>query len=129
MAAARPGGTSGIAGSRGSFRFTWRGAQVKHALDDAMQEAMQETAEAAKAAAQELAPVRTGLLKSSVYAQVDATGADSRRTLAVGADAPYAVFVELGTATAPAQPFLRPAVDQEAPKLTQRLRAAASRIR
>lgn len=128
MVAVRSAGTSG-ATSRGSFRFEWRGAQVQSALDQAMQDAMDATAEAAKEAARERCPVDTGLLKSSIYAQVDARGGTARRTLTVGADAPYAVYVELGTDRAPAQPFLRPAIDAEAPKLTERLRAAARSIR
>jgi len=117
---------AGGPGGQGSFRFTWRGAEVRQALEQAMQDAMDETARAAKAAAQALAPVRTGLLRSSVYAQVDARGGGARRVLTLGADAPYAVYVELGTSRMRAQPFLRPAIDQEAPRLTQRLRAAMS---
>lgn len=129
MAAGRYAGTPGIAGHRGSFRFTWRGAAVKDALDDAVQDAMQATAEAAKQAAQDRAPVDTGLLRSSVYADVDARGGSGRRTLVIGADAPYAAYVELGTSRQQAQPFIRPAIDQEAPKLTERLKAAVRSIR
>jgi HK97 gp10 family phage protein len=122
-------GTPGIAGSRGSFRFTWRGAEVRAALEDAMQQAMQDTAEAAKQEAQSLAPVDTGLLRDSIYADMDARGGTARRTLTIGADAPYAAYVELGTGRAPAQPFIRPAVDKLAPVLTERLRAAIRSIR
>jgi HK97 gp10 family phage protein len=129
MVAIRQAGTPGIAGPRGSFRMTWRGAEVAQALDDAVQTAMQETAEAAKAAAEERCPVDTGLLKSSIFAQVDAPGASARRTLTVGADAPYAAYVELGTSRMAAQPFIRPAVDAEAPRLTERIRAAIGSIR
>lgn len=123
MVATQFAGTPGIAGSRGSARFTWRGAAVLNALDDALQQAMDETAQAAKAAAQAICPVDTGLLQSSIYADVDARGGSARRTLVVGADAPYAAYVEAE------QPFLRPAMDAEAPRLTERLRAAAAGIR
>lgn len=129
MAGGQYAGTPGIAGSRGSARFTWRGAAVKQALDDAVQTAMQQVAEEAKAEAQSLAPVLTGLLRSSVFAQVDARGGSGRRTLVIGADAPYALYVELGTSRRAATPFIRPAVDRIAPKLTERLRAAVARIR
>ncbi len=129
MVAARFAGTPGIAGSRGSARFTWRGAEVINALDDAIQAAMQATAEAAKAEAQSLAPVRTGLLRSSIYADVNAPGGSARRTLVLGADAPYALYVELGTSRQAAQPFLRPAIDKIAPKLTENLRAAVRSVK
>lgn len=129
MAAGQYAGTPGIAGSRGSFRFTWRGAEVQHALEDALQTAMQETAESAKSAAQERCPVDTGLLRDSIFADVNASGGSARRTLVIGADVPYAAYVELGTSRQSAQPFIRPAVDQEAPKLTERLRAAVQGLR
>jgi HK97 gp10 family phage protein len=129
MAASRFAGTPGIAGHRGSARFTWRGAAVIDALDDAVQEAMQQTAVEAKAEAQALAPVDTGLLRSSVYADVDARGGSGRRTLVLGADAPYAAYVILGTSRQQAQDFIRPVIDRIAPKLTERLRAAITRIR
>lgn len=129
MVAVRQAGTTGIAGARGSGRFVWRGGEVVNALENALQDAMQATAEAAKDRAQQLCPVDTGLLRSSIFASVDAPGGSHRRTLVVGADAPYALYVELGTSRAPAQPFLRPAIDAEAPKLTERLRAATRSIR
>lgn len=113
----------------GGFRFTWRGAEVAQALDQAVQDALDATGIAAKQAAQDKCPVDTGLLRDSIFAIADASGGAHRRTLIVGADAPYAYFVETGTARMRAQPFLRPAIDQEAPKLTQRVRAAVAGIR
>lgn len=124
MVATSPVGTGGIAGSRGSFRYTWRGAAVANALDDAVQAAMQDTAVEAKTEAQAICPVDTGLLRSSIFADVDARGASGRRTLVIGADAPYAADVELGTSTNRAQPFIRPTVDKIAARLTANLRAA-----
>ena len=57
--------------------------------------------------AQRLAPVRTGFLRSKIRA---------RKTKAKGATvealAPYSGYVEFGTYKMPAQPFLRPAIDQ-----------------
>jgi HK97 gp10 family phage protein len=129
MAATRFAGTPGIAGYRGSARFTWRGAAVVNALDDAVQDAMQRTAIEAKTEAQALAPFRTGLLRSSVFADVDARGGTGRRTLTLGADAPYAAYVILGTSRQQAQDFIRPVIDRIAPKLTERLRAAIRGIR
>lgn len=113
----------------GGFRFTWRGAEVANAFEDAIQDALDETGDAARQAAQDKCPVDTGLLRDSIFAIADVGEGAHRRKLIVGADAPYAMFVELGTSRMVAQPFLRPAIDQEAPKLTQRIRAATAGIR
>ncbi len=129
MAATRFAGTAGVAGARGSARFTWRGSAVAAALEQAVQDAMQQTAVEAKAEAQDLCPVDTGLLRSSIFAAVDATGGTSRRRLVLGADAPYALYVILGTSRQPAQDFIRPVIDRIAPKLTARLREAVREVR
>lgn len=55
--------------------------------------------------ARQLCPVRTGRLRASISAEQQAAGAK------VVAAAPYAAAVEFGTRDAPAQPFLRPALD------------------
>lgn len=112
----------------GNLRFTWYGAKVVRQIDAALGAAMDQTAVAAKTAAIERCPVGDGKhdgkhLYETIDAQVDTT-AGGRRRLVLSADKPYAGFVELGTSRAEAQPFLRPAMDQEAPKLTQRLKAA-----
>lgn len=57
-----------------------------------------EVAETAKS----LAPVDTGALRDSI--------AQTSEGVVVGA--PYAVFVEYGTSESPAQPFVRPAIDE-----------------
>ena len=51
------------------------------------------------------APVRSGRLRSSVYWRQA-----SRTSWRIGATAPYAVYVELGTRYMAAQPYLRPAI-------------------
>lgn len=59
-------------------------------------------------AAKRRCPVDTGRLRGSI---THAVKRDSRGLLAdVGTNVEYAVFVELGTTRAPAQPFLRPAL-------------------
>jgi len=125
MVAGRYAGTAGIAGSRGSFRFTWRGAAVANSLENALQDAMQEVAEDARAEAQSIVHVITGTLKRSIFADVDARGRDGRRTLVIGAHAPYAIYEELRDGHA----FIRPTVDKIAPQLTLRLREAVRSIR
>jgi HK97 gp10 family phage protein len=60
------------------------------------------------ARATQLVPVRTGALRSSIGHSVRMT-ADGP-ILVISATAPYAGFVELGTARRPAHPFIRPAL-------------------
>lgn len=61
--------------------------------------------QAVKQRAASAAPVDTGALARSVFAE--ATGNE----IVAGARAPYAAFQEYGTATVPASPYLRPALD------------------
>jgi len=66
-----------------------------------------------KALARQLVPVRTGRLRSSIYAKVHEWVAD------VGAEATYALFVELGTRYMQARPFISTAVLERLPRLEQ----------
>lgn len=109
--------------------MTWRGAAVRNALENALQDAMEQTANEARSQAQAAAPVDTGTLRASVYADVDARGGSGRRTLVLGAHAPYAAYVILGTVHMAARDFIRPVIDKLAPILTERLRAAAGSLR
>jgi HK97 gp10 family phage protein len=64
-----------------------------------------------KALAKQLAPVRTGHLRSSIYAKISEWVAE------IGAEATYALFVELGTRHMQAQPYLYPAIQEYLPQL------------
>jgi HK97 gp10 family phage protein len=64
-----------------------------------------------KAQAVKNAPMVTGYLRSTIYARVKEWVAE------IGADAAYALFVELGTRYMRAQPYLYPAVQQYLPEL------------
>mgnify|MGYP000868278871 CR=1 FL=1 len=66
-----------------------------------------------KALAERLVPVRTGYLKSTIYATVKEWVVD------VGAEATYAAFVENGTQYMKDKPFIYPAVYQYLPELEQ----------
>jgi HK97 gp10 family phage protein len=66
-----------------------------------------------KALAKQLAPVRTGHLRSSIYAKIQEWVAE------IGAEATYALFVEFGTRYMQAQPFLYPAIQEYLPQLEQ----------
>ena len=64
-----------------------------------------------KAQAVKNAPIVTGYLRSTIYARVKEWVAE------IGADAAYALFVELGTRHMRAQPCLYPAIQQYLPEL------------
>ena len=58
-----------------------------------------------------LVPVRTGYLRSTIYAKIQEWVAE------IGADATYALFVELGTKYMQAHPYLYPAIQAYLPQL------------
>ncbi len=63
--------------------------------------------------ARQLVPVRTGFLQSTIMFEVN----PADFTFTFGAAADYALFVEFGTRKMQAQPFIRPAMDANEPKL------------
>jgi HK97 gp10 family phage protein len=66
-----------------------------------------------KALAKQLAPVRTGHLRSSIYAKI------SEWVTEIGAEATYALFVEFGTRYMQARPYLYPAIQEHLPRLEE----------
>ncbi|MCW3984148.1 MAG: HK97 gp10 family phage protein [Candidatus Bathyarchaeota archaeon] len=68
-------------------------------------------AESVKANAEQLVPVRTGYLQSTIYAKTQDW------QIEVGAEATYAAAVEFGTSNMRAQPYLTPAVEAYLPRL------------
>jgi len=70
-----------------------------------------------EATARAIVPVRTGFLRSTIYHQVDPDGL----TLELGALADYAIYVEMGTRFMSAEPYIRPAFDQNSQKLLDNL--------
>jgi len=62
-----------------------------------------------QAAAQSLVPVDTGFLRDSIEMAVE--GGTTTANAEIGATARYGGFVEYGTSTTPAQPYMRPALD------------------
>ena len=71
-----------------------------------------------KALARQLVPVRSGHLRSSIYAKIREWGAE------IGAEATYALFVELGTRYMRARPYLYPAIQAYLPQLEEIIRDA-----
>ncbi len=66
-----------------------------------------------KGEAMRLVPVRTGHLRSTIYAEI------KEWIVEIGAEAAYALFVELGTRRMRAQPYLYPAIQEHLPRLKQ----------
>lgn len=66
-------------------------------------------------AAKKIVPVDTGNLRRSIFTEV-AESSPERAVVEVGTDVEYAQEVEEGTSTRAAQPYLRPALDENADK-------------
>lgn len=64
-----------------------------------------------KALSRRLVPVKTGHLRSSIYAKIREWVAE------IGAEAAYALFVEFGTRYMRARPYLIPAIREHLPRL------------
>ncbi len=71
-----------------------------------------------KAEAMRLVPIRTGYLRSTIYAKIQEWVAE------IGADAAYALFVELGTKYMQAHAYLYPAIQEYLPQLETVVTAA-----
>ncbi len=76
-----------------------------------VQTRLAEWAETVKTEAIRLAPVRTGYLRSTIYARTQ-----ERQTI-VSVEASYAAAVEFGTRYSQAKPFLQPALQEHLPEL------------
>jgi HK97 gp10 family phage protein len=71
-----------------------------------------------KAEAMRQVPVRTGYLRSTIYSKIKDWVAE------IGADATYALSVELGTRYMQAHPYLFPAIERYLPQLESIITAA-----
>ena len=76
----------------------------------AISRALEEIGLAAEGYAQALTPVDTGTLRNSITHYVD----DDEKAAYIGTNVEYAAYVELGTSRQKAQPYLVPAVDNNA---------------
>ena len=92
-----------------------------------LEEAVLEALDPIRAAAVANAPRDTGELARSINVQITSKSADFIEA-EVGSSAFYASFIELGTAKAAAQPFLRPATDANQKKSSKILADAVEKI-
>lgn len=97
----------------GLKEFTAGCRKLSEALEKQLHNRLVSWAADVKALAKQLVPVRTGHLRSSIYANIKEWVAD------IGAEATYAYFVELGTRHMKAQPYLEPAIKMHLPTLEQ----------
>ncbi len=91
----------------------------------ALQQALTEAAERVAADARQRAPVDTGALRHSIQVAPES----GQLQLRVEATVDYAAYVEMGTARMAAQPYLRPAMLAEKPRLEAAVKRVINRRR
>jgi HK97 gp10 family phage protein len=95
----------------GAEEFKQAIARFDAEMQRQVHEQLAKWAETVKTEAARLVPVRTGYLRSTIFARIQEWNTE------VGAEAAYAANVEFGTRYAMAQPFLNPAVQARLPEL------------
>lgn len=91
------------------YEFVWRGDDMLNSVRNNSASGMHALQELALSVMNQLVPVDTGFLKSTIFSNVSREG--NMLILTFGATAFYTIFVELGTSQHIAQPFIRPAAD------------------
>lgn len=105
-------------------RMLWLGRSVERQVVEAAKVGLEQTAAACHYRAAQRAPVRTGALRNSVFHREPRIEGPGIVSVEWGASATYTAYVELGTSRTKAQPFIRPAMDEEYPRLAGRIKAA-----
>ena len=96
--------------------------EVEASMNKAIRSALDTVGDQVVGWAQNLAPVDTGNLKSSLDHKEESNNVELVGTSSAKApykDVKYSVFVELGTAKMRAQPFLRPAIENNRSTIMQ----------
>lgn len=102
----------------GAEEFKQAIARFDAEMQRQVHEQLAKWAENVKTEATRLVPVRTGYLRSTIYARIQEWNTE------VGAEAAYAANIEFGTRYAMAKPFLNPAVQARLPELERVLLTA-----
>ncbi len=99
----------------------WHQRKVVDAITVQVADGMEKACAMVEEAAKARVPVRTGLSKSEITHQVQTDGADIVGYVGVfqSSKAWYARFVEFGTRNMRAQPFIRPAVFENARRIVK----------
>ena len=88
------------------IKFTDNSAEILKAFEQATAKGLEKVGLVAEGYAKAKAPVDTGRLRNSITHEVD--GQDAY----IGSNVEYAPYVELGTSTQKARPFLKPAATE-----------------
>jgi len=102
----------------GAEEFKQATARFDAEMQRQLSEQLAAWAESVKTEATRIVPVRTGYLRSSIYARTHEWQTE------IGAEAVYAANVEFGTCYARAKPFIHPAVQARLPELERVFLAA-----
>ena len=102
----------------GAEEFKQAIARFDEEMQRQLHEQLARWTENVKTDAMRMVPVRTGYLRSSIYARTQDWQAE------IGAEVAYAANVEFGTRNAQAKPFLHPAVQARLPELERVLLTA-----
>jgi HK97 gp10 family phage protein len=103
-----------------NFKLTWNGPTIVAEILAALNNALSELSNEALDYMQSIVPVDTGATRDSCFATV--VGQGERVALVIGAGTPYAIYIELGTSSHAARPFIRPTFDfiiQQLPALVK----------
>jgi hypothetical protein len=104
--------------------LVWAGDGVAQFSEDVLEATFSTLQQRALGYMRGVTPEDSGDLIRSEYAVIRVEG--GRAVLAIGAEEPYAIFVELGTSTHRAQPFIRPTFDWLASVLMPTLQAESA---
>lgn len=111
------------------FSFRSNRREVEAAMKGAIRTALDTVGDLVVGWAQDLAPVDTGNLKSSLDHKAESNDVEivgTSRAKAPYKDVEYAVYVELGTHRMNAQPFLRPAIEHNRSTIKEVIRDTLS---
>ena len=95
----------------GAEEFQQALSRFDSAMLNHVQTKLAEWAETVRREAERLVPVRTGYLRSTIYAK------SQEWQMEMGAEAAYAAAVEFGTSFTQAKPYLNPAIEARLPEL------------
>lgn len=108
-----------------NFQINWDGPVVIAAIMDALQNAFVNLSDDALQYMQGIVPVDTGATRDSCFAVVSFV--NGRLNLIIGAGTPYAIYIELGTSSHDAQPFIRPTFDYVISRIPGLLKSEVAR--
>lgn len=110
----------GVGGER--FQLEWNGPQVLGEITEALVDTLAELTDLGEANLEAITPYDSGYLLSTTFCDLFWDG-QNRIVIQLGAEAYYAIYVEMGTSKMRAQPFIRPTLDLLVSRLVPTYRA------